>query len=576
MKQNLLAIIALIFIHSAFASTSDSLYIDSVSRKLPSNYFFDKMPNGLEILVIQDASMPIVTSSLVVRNGSMNETADINGVANLYRSMFFKSNREYQTPKMLAKRVAEIGLVYSGAVRAELVTYNVTTASNEIYNGLDFLNNCLRYPNLLKQDFNLVHNEMANEYASSQSDPILVLRDDLYRKLWKNNYCRKNPLGNYNVVMNGGPKEINEVRQKYYYPENSLLIVNGDVKPESVIEKAGAFFGDWERAHFSIPDQYPVPEFDTLMYSTSSISINDIANNPYYMVGFHGPDTRKGLKEILATLILSRVCQLPQSKFQSDLVQSGLSSSASLNYDWCKYVGPIELLVVPNAGKLEPTLNELLKVMNNLNKTDYFTSEQIETAKKMLKAEWAYQTENFEGYSYLLGRLWASGSPFYWSEFISNLDSISASDISSVVNTYITNKPYVVGALASLALKSELEAVFVETKPIDKYINFFNTNTTTITDSANLRVMYEVEYLMKLNPKYKLSVHGYADWTGPEDKNLIISQKRADFVKTYLVSRGVIDASRITAIGHGELPQPENPTEDDKRKQRMVKFSLEQ
>ncbi len=49
------------------------------------------LPNGLEIIVFEDHSVPIVTVELAVRNGSFTEPPELNGLSHLYEHMFFKA-----------------------------------------------------------------------------------------------------------------------------------------------------------------------------------------------------------------------------------------------------------------------------------------------------------------------------------------------------------------------------------------------------------------------------------------------------------------------------------------------------
>ena len=51
------------------------------------------LPNGLEIIVLEDHSIPLVTIELAVKNGSYTEPPELNGLSHLYEHMFFKQNR---------------------------------------------------------------------------------------------------------------------------------------------------------------------------------------------------------------------------------------------------------------------------------------------------------------------------------------------------------------------------------------------------------------------------------------------------------------------------------------------------
>src|SRR6478752_4795095 len=51
------------------------------------------LPNGLEVIVLEDHSIPLVTIELAVKNGSYTEPPELNGLSHLYEHMFFKQNR---------------------------------------------------------------------------------------------------------------------------------------------------------------------------------------------------------------------------------------------------------------------------------------------------------------------------------------------------------------------------------------------------------------------------------------------------------------------------------------------------
>jgi outer membrane protein OmpA-like peptidoglycan-associated protein len=65
--------------------------------------------------------------------------------------------------------------------------------------------------------------------------------------------------------------------------------------------------------------------------------------------------------------------------------------------------------------------------------------------------------------------------------------------------------------------------------------------------------------MMHQNPGLNIEVQGYTDNIGSEKANKIVSQRRADSVKDYLLARG-IKADRIKAVGYGEA----NPIGDNK------------
>jgi outer membrane protein OmpA-like peptidoglycan-associated protein len=72
----------------------------------------------------------------------------------------------------------------------------------------------------------------------------------------------------------------------------------------------------------------------------------------------------------------------------------------------------------------------------------------------------------------------------------------------------------------------------------------------------------------------KVRVEGHTDNVGKAKKNTQLSQKRADAVKKYLVSKGVEDA-RLEAIGFGpDKPIADNATDEGKEANRRVEFVI--
>ena len=72
----------------------------------------------------------------------------------------------------------------------------------------------------------------------------------------------------------------------------------------------------------------------------------------------------------------------------------------------------------------------------------------------------------------------------------------------------------------------------------------------------------------------RLTVDGHTDATGTEATNLVISQRRAEAVRSVLLEAGV-RPERVTAVGSGELrPIASNETRDGRARNRRVEIVL--
>lgn len=99
----------------------------------------------------------------------------------------------------------------------------------------------------------------------------------------------------------------------------------------------------------------------------------------------------------------------------------------------------------------------------------------------------------------------------------------------------------------------------------------FKTGTAQLLPSSYPALDRVIE-LMKEDANAKIEIRAYTDNVGSYDKNLEISQKRADAVKNYLVMKG-IDSSRITAIGFGPVnPIADNATPEGRARNRRIEI----
>ena len=115
-----------------------------------------------------------------------------------------------------------------------------------------------------------------------------------------------------------------------------------------------------------------------------------------------------------------------------------------------------------------------------------------------------------------------------------------------------------------------ISAKFGEGKYISHGINF-DVNKAIIKPESMGELNAILKYLNE-TPGSRFEIGGYTDSDGGDAPNLMLSQKRADAVKTQLISMGV-DASRLTAKGYGKTkPIADNTTFDGKAQNRRVEF----
>ena len=171
-----------------------------------------------------------------------------------------------------------------------------------------------------------------------------------------------------------------------------------------------------------------------------------------------GPDTRHDSASTIAADVFSTILGLNSSKWQQALINKGLATYAGVNYQTQKYVGPISIQVLPNPLKLKECYEEMMKQIKLWSADDYYTDDQLVTAKKTLQRNFIRQTEKPSSLASQLTYHWCSTSYEYFTDYIDNYTKVTRDDIRRYIEKYITNKNYVAGIIISPEMNKETKA----------------------------------------------------------------------------------------------------------------------
>ena len=437
------------------------------------------LPNGLEIIVLADKSVPIATVELAVRNGSFTEPPELNGLSHLYEHMFFKPNQasllfqceraiasgqplnEYGTKfcgeKLLLK--SQIGNVaylndaeqlnrFNGTTQEELVNYFYTTTSPYVGSAMRLINDAVRFPTFNEEELAQERQVVIGEIDRNESNPFSYLGRALKEKLFYKYPTRKQPLGTRETVSSATTEKMRLIQSRYYVPNNAAIIVTGDVSADEVFKSAEQIFGSWQRRKVEPFTEFPLVEHPPLPKS-EGVVVEQPVQNVLIQIGWHGPSVGKDDRATYAADVFSYILSQPDSRFQRRLVDSGLTVGADIGYLTQRNVGPIMLTLVTTPERAKAALKAAYEEVEQFDKPDYFTVEELENAKTILESRDLFDREKLSDYAHTLAFWWSSTGVDYFRGYYKNLRAISRDDTNRYVRTYIQGKPHVGIALIS-------------------------------------------------------------------------------------------------------------------------------
>ncbi|MBS1913107.1 MAG: insulinase family protein [Bacteroidetes bacterium] len=402
------------------------------------------LDNGLEVIVVQNNFVPIATIELAVRNGSFTEGPEYAGLSHLYEHMFFKANGEYENSQSFISALNSLGILYNATTREEVVYYYFTLPSANLEKGLEIMSNTVQTPRFDSVELEREREVVLGEFDRQESAPFFTFGRAMDSAMWGEYVVRKQPIGQRPVIKTATPEKMRTIQRKYYIPNNSLLIVGGDVDSAEIYPLVQKYFSSWKRGpdpFASDPPPQPKPLAEKKLVTVSVPGV-DISQVEYL---WHGPSVGIDNAATYAADVFIFILSQPQSRFQRKLVESGITQGAGINYYTQRYTGPISVQIATTPENTMQGQRALWDEIQAFDSPDYFTDEELATAKQILRMRALYESEETSDWVHTPAFWWSTTGLDYYIGYIDNLAKVTRADVQNYVRKYIKGKNYVLG-----------------------------------------------------------------------------------------------------------------------------------
>ncbi|MDD9910395.1 MAG: pitrilysin family protein [Ahrensia sp.] len=201
------------------------------------------LDNGMQVVVIPDRRAPVVTHMVWYKAGSADEPPGKSGIAHYLEHLMFKGTKNVKSGEFSA-RIASIGGQENAFTSYDYTAYfqRVTPEALEEMMRLE----ADRMENLvLRQEDILAERDVVNEErnARTENNPGSLLREAMNAALYQNH--------RYGIPIIGWQHEMNSLTKqdaidfydRFYTPNNAVLVVAGDVDAAAVRELAEKTYG---------------------------------------------------------------------------------------------------------------------------------------------------------------------------------------------------------------------------------------------------------------------------------------------------------------------------------------------
>jgi predicted Zn-dependent peptidase len=221
------------------------------------------LDNGLHVILHQDNSAPVVTTSILYHVGSKNENPDRTGFAHFFEHLLFEGTENIARGEWNTIESSNGG---SGNATTDFdrTYYYELFPSNNVELGLWMQSEQLMHP-IINQIGVDTQNEVVKEEKRFRIDnqPYGNLLSETIKLLFKNHPYRWMPIGSMDHLDAATLEEFLAFHKKFYVPNNAVLIVAGDIDKAKVKKMVQDYFGPIPRGadiDRTFPKEQPITE----------------------------------------------------------------------------------------------------------------------------------------------------------------------------------------------------------------------------------------------------------------------------------------------------------------------------
>ncbi len=203
-----------------------------------------KLPNGFEVILIENHQSPVISCVVTVKTGASNEDFLNSGVSHMLEHLLFNGT-EKRTQEELYKETDFYGIYNNAHTDMDYTNYIVLTEKSHIEKALDIQSDMLFNSIFPEEKFEKEKGIILNEIARDMSEPS-SFEGELFNLRFFNGTPYNLPvIGLPETIKNISRVQVKEYYGRYYIPNNMTALIMGDFNSSEMLELVEKYFGKY-------------------------------------------------------------------------------------------------------------------------------------------------------------------------------------------------------------------------------------------------------------------------------------------------------------------------------------------
>jgi zinc protease len=442
----ILALLCIMSAHGIYAADKGSETPKPVEKSavIPQKVFNAKtttLLNGMQVVVVENNRTPVVTHMVWYKVGAADETPGVSGIAHFMEHLMFKGSAGL-APGDFSKKIRSLGGNDNAFTSHDYTAYFQSVGAEHLETVMRMEAGRMRGMNP-PPDQVLSERKVILEERSQRTDnnPEAKFPESLSAALFVNHPYGKPVIGWEHEMAALTWEDAKSFYDRWYGPNNAILVVSGDVKSEDVFELAQKIYGPLESVPLPKRKRTVTPPLagrQTVIYHDPAV------REPQFQRVYRVPSYRQNAADSLALQVFEDIAgNGPTSRlYKSLVIDKKLATNAGLSYSVNAFDdAELSLYLTPAPGKNMKQIEDALdaEIMQMIDKG--LTEAELSESLKRLQAEAIYARDSLSGPAMTIGYSLATGSMLddveFWPQ---NIAKVTAAQIQGVVSKYLDTK----------------------------------------------------------------------------------------------------------------------------------------
>ena len=399
------------------------------------------LSNGLEVLVQEDHSAPLVCSFIWYRVGVRHEGPGEAGLSHFLEHMAFKGTERFSGREQ-NRLVTARGGYLNGFTSMDYTAYVETLPRDALDLAFDIESDRMANCVLSAENIEAEKGVVLSEFEGSENDPAFLLRQKVMAAQFPAQPYGRMVIGEKDDLRSLTREQVVSYYESQYAPNNAVLAVVGDIKAGDVFAKAEEFFGGIPAAETAPP----APNPSRGPTGEKRVELELAGRTSYLQAVYEVPPIQHP-DHVVLEVFQNILSGGRTSRLYRALVDTGLASQAGgwdyENPEPTVFAFEVALRPAVEHKQVEEALDSVLDEL----KREPLEERELQKAKNQTKAHFVYATDGVTKLAQQIGYYHVIHEYDYVRAFPDKVDAVTAEDVQRVARKYFVRDNRTVGWL---------------------------------------------------------------------------------------------------------------------------------